>query len=1316
MSKHSALRLLVVIYCLLGFIGTSEAETARWLDVRMAAWHHTIVATDEMRPNSCVSTYDPDHFTYCDSPLLAKLVAGIEKDGKTIWPASAKAVKVDDTPGTVVASYILDGVRVSTEIVPSMIGRDTPEWDGAAFYSVKTAPPTPLIVRCGFGGVASLWNPRTTLLRNDDVGFEGDVAEMTAGIAMLRSSKHVFSVAVNTGGSTAIEKGEHGGEYIVIRFEGGSGQLLVGFAKDASQAEASCKLDVKAARNQVDQYYRGLMQCKIETPEKVIDQAFRSALYNLEYNWIEPYGWNECIHHWLALWHMQHTGAAEWIGQADRSRLCNITTAENLLTNDAVPQFIPNGMTHRDFGGSNQFFAWQVRHYWNFTADRKAIEQIAPQLDKIIAQTYTEYDPDRDGLLAWGQQIGNQEDYVSTPFNGTSPSVEGINMLRTAATFARSLGQKEKAEQYEDRADQTAACLRSELWQADLGRFAFYKDPYGVVRADGQYHTLIHPVIWGILDPLDSWTSIGHLRDRLTGSNGEVYCSNNFPNHVGSTLGMQAGAAQQPWAAWGLAAVGLRNETYRPLKAVAEWVMNDDHRGSWPEIALEPTPAYFSPPAGLFIQSTIEALFGLKVNRLEGWLEVAPSFPDHWPSAKLTLPEFSAEYARKGNTVEYVVRGKAPLARRLRWILPPCHVSKVLVNGKEAKYELLPAVNCVILRLDTPPNITTRFTIIQTPLKYNLTYPGSVAEGERFTVTATGCKIRKIDDRCGVLADMTLDAGGFRASVRNGLLKPYRAFGRLGQMNFSRRTFFLLCERPKGPKFWAPVELTILPKYEACVRSEIRVGQSGGTIRFQVRNNTFSILKGNASLKVIQQIFPFQVNVPARSQCEYSVVIPKDDLALFSPGENSASVTLPSGHQIPLTVVASKLYEKVAQLYSYAQSRIVQIPLPEQGRMPDANWREVRNFYAYGHVPWVSSKPPMEAIAGKSEVAVPKLPAVSFKIDGRRFIPVSWKLGLPSFVLDLKNEQCKKLYILMIPFLDNHDTFSTVARVDAITQDGGIISRTLTFPGDLDWWCPAEVVGEFATARKPRPDRFGLLPMLNTQSKDWKIASPPDYPQPEYWATCLSFKTPSSVMNVVEIDLGRVVSLKSLAISTLSADAALGIVAVSAERSGGQEVLRGTEWLPKAEFREPRELFVFKNEDDLAGWRLEGQAFSVASFPRLFTVPTLNSLAKSGESATGKAISPDFTIGDGDNYLRFQLQGGISEAAEGPGTLCIKLVDSATGDTLHNMQMNGSHILREAGIPIGEWRGRTIHLELVDENTGGSYAWLGIRAVTLSGR
>ncbi|MHB0998675.1 MAG: glucosidase family protein [Armatimonadota bacterium] len=1281
---------------------------------RMAAFQDMLVATDEVRPVSCISTYTNDPGLWTNEYILTQFIPGIEVDGQVYWPASARKLVVEDFPGGVIATYTVKGIQVTTKFVPLMVGRDTPEQDGAAVFSIETTPAVPVVIKCGGSSMTGLEGHRINVMRKNEMPMDNDSVTVRNGTALLTSKIHRLTVGLAGTGPAAVEQGASGGQFCAIRLPKGSGQIVASFAENADTAEKLTRTDTKSGLKKVADYYAKLLQSRIDTPEKSMNEAFRSALYNLEYNWYSPIGWVECIDHWPALWHMQHTGGADWIGQADRSQLCNQTTANHLFTNGAVPQFYPKESVHRDFGGSNQFFMWQVMHNWQMTADKESIKKLAPYLDKVIAQTFYEYDRDNDGLLAWGQQIGNQEDYSSTPFNGTSPSIEGINILRTGAVIARALGDESKAKGYEARASHALGLLRKELWQPDLGMFMYFKDPFGEVRPDGLYHSLIYPVIWGVLDPIDSWTSIRHMRDRLTGPNGEVYCSNTFPNHIPGTWGMQAGVAQQPWAAWGLSKIGLRNKTWKPLKAAADWAMSPDHRGSWPEIADESHPSYFSPPAGLYIQSTIEALFGLQVRKPEGRLIVSPSFPDKWPFARLNLPEYSADYIHNGNSYRYTVKSKDDLIRDLEWMLPPCKITRFTVNGKPAEYTLKPGVGVMTLLCRTSKNRQTEFAFTIEPTKCNVTSPKSVAEGSEFNVSVSGCAVKGIIDRSGIFSSIAMTGqSSMQVKVKDDLIKPYMNFGRLGQMNFSRRSFFLTCVTPGGVEFHQPVDITILPAYECAQKGSLRISSQGANIGLLVRNNTFSQLKGTAWLNAIQQRFPFTIDLKPRSEGVSMIHVPASVAALFSPGQNIAQVTLPNHHELDVTILADALFNDNNPLGKYARGRIAQLKLPDTRLIEDTKWGQIRDFYAYGHMPWNASRPPLESLAGKTEVTVPGLPGVSFGLEDRKFIPISWKNGTPEFTLDMDSVQYRKLYLLVVPFFDNHDTYSTVGRVTVRVGNGGIISKTLAFPGDLDWWCPEEVVGGFATARYPRSDRFGLCKLLKADESDWSESKPPVFPQVDYWASSLPFKTPSAVMSVVEVDLGRLLPVKSITLSTIGIDPAFGLVAISGERAGMQELLDGTPWQIDARFHEPKVLFRFTKPDDLQGWRTEGEAFSVTPFPGLFMTPTLNSLAVKGEMGTGKVFSPDFTIGNEYTHLRFVLQGGNSVRVNGTENLVIELVDSVNGEVLGSLPILGSHLMREEMMSVAKCTGRKVHLLFTDASAGSSYAWLGVQEISL---
>ena len=145
-----------------------------------------------------------------------------------------------------------------------------------------------------------------------------------------------------------------------------------------------------------------------------------------------------------------------------------------------------------------------------------------------------------------------------------------------------------------------------------------------------------------------------------------------------------------------------------------------------------------------------------------------------------------------------------------------------------------------------------------------------------------------------------------------------------------------------------------------------------------------------------------------------------------------------------------------------------------------------------------------------------------------------------------------------------------------------------------------------------------------------------------------------------------------------------------------------------------RVLFDLASSEDLEGWTLTG-GFSVSTVPILIPRPTLNSVATAGETATGTALSPPFTIEPQFDHLEVLLQGGWSEKLNGRENLALRFVDAASGETLEELLPPGIHELRTQRVPVEKLKGRTIRLQLVDENRNSSFAWIGLRKVVLLG-
>ncbi len=1279
---------------------------------RMAAWHETLIQVNENNASSFVMTYGGKHpFSH---NYLTKFIVYTKQNGQLLGPSDITDLKVNDYPGGVAADYSLGNVKVNLNIFPAFAGRNTPQKDGAAFLEVKTEPRALLIIKIAGGKQIRTIIPQDKNPVVNTVNFKYTDAKLTQedNTLIFKCSDFPELTAVKSHTDAILRKTKNVAE---LEFKNGHAVLAIGFSPDKNSAKKLASLDFNKQKQKVHKYYDELLSNKIKTPVTEFDNAFKAALYNLEYNWLKPYGWIECIHHWTAVWHQQHTGAANWIGQHDRVEECLLSQANVQLEEGHIPNIFPDGSSFYSWGGSSQFFFWEINNYLKHTADKDFASEIAPVLDKALKATIKREDPQKNSLFSWGLQVGNQEDFIATPYDGTTPTIEVMNMIKTRALIAKILNNKNTAEKWQKRYRQIHSELIQELWLKDLGRFAYYKDPEERIYPEGQYHTYIYPAIYGIVDELDKYTTIRHFKDRLVSKEGLAFCSNNFTNHVGGTWGMQAGTAQQPWAAWGFAELGMNNYTVKPLVAVSKRIMNENLRGSWPEILEEPTPAYFSPPAGLFVQSTIEAVFGLKVNMLTDTLTIAPSIPDLWPKASLNLKNYKLKYTRDKNEYTINVFTKEKLDYILDIKINPCLVKKVLANGKELEYEVTSKTDFIEVKSEPIEDTgSVNFEIYTESVDYDFIYPGSIAEGQKFFLEVKDAEIIKVEDRSGIFSKINFNTNFLEANIRKGLLDNYNQFGKLGQANFSRRTFFIYCKTDEGAEFWKPVNLTLLPEYKASADPAIRFVNKKINIPVLVRNNTGKKLTGKATLYAVENSFDFNVDIPARTQKRYNVTVPPELTALFKPGDNSAKLLLPSGTSLDLTLTLDEIFNNKV-LKEFAQSCYEQIDISSMKMVEDTYWQNIKKIFGAPHIfiAWKDNLNILKAIEDKKELLVKKIPGLKFKLNANKFIPVSKRNSEPFVRVDLNSRKCRKIYVLLLPFTDNTVIYSKYGIIKVMKDGKVVCAKNLYYPRDLDYISPNQDDPAQGSFREPRANRYELLPLLGKNESDWSIAKPPAFPQTRYWSKSIPVLTDSCLMNVIELDMQGTYEVDELIIETPGLNSALGIVGVTVYGCGDVSKLKDTEFSLPPEYAGEKIVFNFIESEDIKNWEISGNAFSISSIPHLFNNKTLNSLGKTGEQATGVAVSPTFKIIEPYSFLKVQCQGGRNEN-KFDRKLEIQLVDAHNGKILLSFSPDVNHNLHEKKFNIKKFRNKEVKIKLVDNNTADSYAWIGIDKVSLT--
>ena len=1262
-------------------VGGAVAEQERPRE-RMAAALHALVSIHNRGGMPALLTYDREQAYDLDNTALGKLRVGVVGADGTQWFSGAKDLEVRNSPNGegVEAVGRVGSAKVKIEALPVAIGRPGPAWEGAAVFKVTCDAPAKLVLEWGGLGHVRIhvFHPPVTervryLTEPDLVPIPASDVKCTAqgSGGTLEAKSIILKTAVrfvsDGGGKTESKDGflryasaePVKTAYVMAAFAETVGRATELAASDSAKQELACRA----------RFQQLIENATVETPSAAINGAFKWAAINNEYAWVKPYGWIECLHHWGTLFSQQHNMGADWIGQTDRSRDMLLAHGEKLYPSGQVPQLDAHGQARINFGGWNQFYVWGLQHHWRQTGDREFLKKARPILDRVVEQTLTEHDADGNGLLGFGQQIGNQEDYITTPEDGTSPTIAAIEMRRIQAEFARAMGDRAKADEYQAAADRMAKNLRSSLWNADLGRYEFYTDKLGTRRLDGQYHTLIWPVMYDLLNQEDGYTSMRHLADTLTAEDGRVFTSNNFPHHVWATVGCQAGGQQQPWVTFGWGKLGDGKRAVGPLEWISNLVMNTGNAGSWPEV-YEDDPNYFTPPAGVFIWGVVEALFGLTVNKPEGVLNISPCLPEDWPGARARLAEYELDVRQSQGRRTITCKSDNALKHLYRIAIPPSSRVEAIADGKSVEARVEPGINCQFVVVNLPATKSSTLEVKWSAVKNRPSgWPQQVSAGQWFSVNTRGLRVTGVSDPTSVLAGSAIEEGGVRLRVREGAAADAELYGAPGRRILTRRTVFLDV-RAGGLDYKVPIDFSIIPAARFTEGPEL-VNSANWTLRLKVDS-------ADKGAKISQIEFGGRKR-PVGEFCAAQVSIDLDvsDIAAIRPGPNRLNVIFSDGTRLTGSFDASKLYAD-QDMTALAHAMTEHVPLPEGALKDDDSWRSWRVWYPYGHQPWASLVPPLQGLDAKADLAPPCVPGVTFADPEGKVAVASWKMGAPSIMIPVKT-RARALYLLVLPMLDNHDVFAPVCRVTAVCRDGVVMSRVLHFPGDFDWWGPKSILGGFATV-----------------DSDW-CGNP-------------RWEAPSSVMNVIAMEIGEMRFVESVTVESIGRYPAIGIVGVTAY--GGistDQIPSLPESVRAYAAQEPRTLFTFRTPS-LGGWEVTGNSWGLTdgtNEPRgriavnRYFVDSLFG----GEHATGTVLSPAFTITG--SRLTF-LANGHSEKNY------YALVDAGTGgELLKAASPRVTGIMPKLGWDVSHLKGRSVRFKAVDADTANAYAWIAFDELTM---
>lgn len=1101
------------------------------LDERASAFQRSIVFMRQAYPNMAYMTFDSNEHRGANHLILAKFVVGVGEE-HPVWLTYDEcddSTTCYNVPGGLFGTcHTKDGMKVETGIYPLLVGRDTEKAEGACLIKIKCHGDKKAWLKFGNGNISFMHFSPNKDMMGPEIDCEKGNAVVEDGVVVITRQERDEITCVR--GNMEYErklKGE--GSYIIGKGFSNELKVVVSFSKDKDRALELSKLDPDEEFKKAQNYYEGLLSSiYIKTPNPELDEAFAHALLNVEYSYLYPYGWIESIHHWPTMWHMEHTAAEEWYGRPERTKTVLRAQMKNVFENGAIPDMCTTGKGRRDWGDNNQFFFREVEHYLKMTLDMEFAREVEPYMDRVIKQTFDEYDPTFSGIIGWGTQIGNQEDFESTPGKGAAPGSCGAEMLKTMSVVKGLLGKTEEAEKYRRLSDYVVEKMKKRIWLQDLGRYAWYEDVVGKKYLETTYHGIIYPIIYDQLDDFDMVSSIDHLEHRLTGPEGEVYQTNHFGDHAYSfvpTWGMQCGSNMQPFATKAYSKLGMADSAIKPLEFIAKRVCGEYQRGSWPETANEKRFAYFSPSAAVWAQEMIESIFGINMDLIANKTFISPCIPENWGKAELKLPNIHVIYERKDGRLAAKIKVENDTEKVFRILLPPYENIKAIVNGREVDVSTRTRCGFFEASFDMGNEKEFKVEIEYAKIPFSIKSPKNIAVGDTFDIGVSGLDILGIDDRCGIFSRVQFDRKELKVTVKDTLLDDYEKFGYFGLVNFARRVFVLKVKKD-DIVFDLPVKLVLMKDVIFSARYE------DGRIFVDVYNNMKKTLSGKAKLVLFFKAFDAECHVEARSMKR--IVFDVDSIKKeITPGVNNARI-----------MVGDKSAD--IEVFAEVRAEVKHVELDKEMIKPMNYWKEIGLFQSHGHMMQGPDNFMKDLFETVDSVEV--IDGVPFRLSGG-FIPVSFdKHRIVRIPLD--GMKAKKVYVLFSAFIDNHNVFGVPFTVELELEKKDsfvrpVYVKELAFPGEIDMGFGNSVIAGFATY--VNGTKRGTVPNMpyTTEDGDYPNSRPYIYPERDYWCKYKAVEVCNTVFNMIEIDTGKESSLKEIRFIANNADIGAGIYAIN---------------------------------------------------------------------------------------------------------------------------------------------------------------------------
>lgn len=904
----------------------------------------------------------------------------------------------------------------------------------------------------------------------------------------------------------------------------------------------------------------------VDTPDPFVNAAATALAVAADGVWDEPQG---AFMHGAVAWRSKLLGwrgpyAGDALGRHERARRHLAYWAGRQNTGAAPdppfpqdpsvnfgrnePSLHTNGDLSNSHYDMNLVYIDALFRHLMWTGDVDFAREVWPVIERHLAWERRlfrrEFGPDRLPLYEAYAAIWASDDLQYNGGGATHSTAYNYYHNRMAARVAKLLGKD--ASPYEREAELILKAMRRDLWLADRGWFAEWRDLLGLQFAhqNAALWTFYHAVDSEVPTPFEAWqmsrfvdTQLAHIPVHGAGVPAGNYYTLPTTSWMPYTWSINnvvmAEAVHTSLAYW---QAGRGDEAFRLFKGA---VLDSMYMGLCPgnvgmtthfDMARGEAQRDFADAVGVTSRALVEGLFGVRPDSLAGRLLVRPGFPSEWNHAGLRHTDFNIAFKRAGLTETYTIepRFSKPLALRLQVAALRDGVARISINGRAAQWRLVQdSVGVPRVELESAP--APLYEVVINWKGGRLTtasVPPFVAQGEEVRAQLGAAKLLEVADTQHALGRLTRGPNSFHAA----------AVGLTGH-----RTVFAKV-RQGDMIWWSPVAFEIRPPFEI-IQSE---KQDAGHLRFRVRNNTPASVVGEVSIRAGGRETTARLTSSALGE--------SSEIALASAG------LLPGSNRVVVETGGRSFEGLVTNWKIKAGEASRWETLELSAAFNDRLTRIFRNEYLRPRSLFVSLAMPKQGIGSwihwdeKFEVDDTGLRAAAERGGGRLVLPSGIPFSTPgagdaknvAFTSQWENYprevnvalggRASHLYLLMAGSTNWMQSRFDNGEIVVAYADGS--TERLTLHNPINWW-PIEqdyFIDDYAF-RRPEP----IPPRVDLRSGLVRVLEPSEFKGK-------GGKVPGGAATVLDLPLRADKELKSLTVRTLANEVVIGLMAATLAR------------------------------------------------------------------------------------------------------------------------------------------------------------------------